>query len=107
MPRTPKPWFNRERKSWFVTIAGVRHNLGKDKKLAIDEFHRLMRMPQEHRQVAGQLVVALIDVYLAWVQKHRAPDTYEWYRYRLQRFVDRYFYSIISGIANVRTLCHT
>ncbi len=33
-------------------------------------------------------MAAIIDSYLDWCQKHRAPDTYEWYRYRLQRFVD-------------------
>ena len=61
MPRTPKPWFNRERKSWFVTINGVRRNLGPDKKAAHDEFHRLMRLPQEKQSVRSELVVAIID----------------------------------------------
>jgi integrase len=90
MARMPKPWFDRERRVWKVTINGKRHNLGTNKKTAIVEFHRLMQLPAEHQRVSPQSLAALFDSFLAWVEKHRAPDTYEWYRYRLQRFVKRY-----------------
>lgn len=90
MARTPKPWFNKERKAWFVTINGKRHNLGKVKKQATAEFHRLMQQPDEHRKVSRQSLAAVIDAFLGWVETHRAPDTYEWYRYRLQRFIERH-----------------
>jgi hypothetical protein len=32
-------------------------------------------------------VVAFVDVSLDWCKTHRSPDTYEWYRFRLQLFV--------------------
>ena len=65
MARTPKPWFNRERQGWFVTINGVRHNLGKKKKQATAEFHRLMRQPAEHQRVSPQSLAALTTPFLA------------------------------------------
>jgi len=39
---------------------------------------------------ASSAVAALCDRFLEWVQRKRSAATYEWYRYRLQRFVERY-----------------
>jgi integrase/recombinase XerD len=89
MARQPKPWFRKSRNAWFVTVNGQQHNLGEDKKEAYERFHQLMLQPVQ-RKVSSQSLVALIDIFLEWVQKHRAPDTYEWYRYRLQRFAEKY-----------------
>ena len=50
-------------------------------------YHELMRRPQS-RPVASGSVVAIVEAFLDWCKKHRSPDTYEWYRYRLQRFVE-------------------
>jgi integrase/recombinase XerD len=90
MARRPKPWFRKDRDAWFVTINGTRHNLGADKKTAFDTFYRLMRQPQTTAKVPPQTMLAVADAFLDWVQRHRSPDTFEWYRYRLQRFCDRY-----------------
>lgn len=35
-------------------------------------------------------MAAVCDAFLEWTQKHRSADTFEWYRYRLQRFVETY-----------------
>ena len=32
-------------------------------------------------------MVAICDTYVDWVEKHRSPDTFRWYKDRLQRFV--------------------
>lgn len=92
MARTPKPWFRKDRKAWFVTIKGERHNLGPDRKLAFQQFHDLMRQPERPQPTvrSDQLVVALVDRFLDWVEKNRAADTYEWYRSRLQLFAEHY-----------------
>lgn len=90
MPREPKPWFWKQRSQWVVNIRGVRHYLGPDRDAAFEEFYRLMRQPVECRRVSSQSLVALIDVFLDWVQKHRSPVTYEWYRFRCQRFCQAY-----------------
>jgi integrase len=87
--RQPKPWYRADRAAWFVTIRGVRHNLGPNKKLAHDAFYDLMRQP-EPKPVLGKSFPAIADSFLEWVQKNRAPDTYEWYRYRIERFCQRY-----------------
>ncbi len=89
MARQPKPWYRKDRKAWFVTIDGKRHNLGKNKAEAFDRFHQLMTKPKQ-RRVVSESLPALIDLFLDWVQKNRAPDTYEWYQYRLERFAQRY-----------------
>lgn len=89
MARRAKPWFWKARRCWYVTLDGTRHNLGPDKKRAWGRFHELMRQPTG-RQVASETVVAIIDLFLEWNQTKRSPDTYEWYRYRLQRFAERY-----------------
>ncbi len=89
MARRPKPWYRKSRGAWFVTLEGVQHNLGLPKNEAFERFYELMREPQQ-RKVPSQSLAAIIDAFLEWTEKHRAPDTYEWYRYRLQRFIERY-----------------
>jgi hypothetical protein len=89
MARCPKPWVRKDRDAWFVTLDGVRRNLGPDRKEAFQRFHDLMARP-EKRAVTSESLAALIDRFLDSVQKHRAPDTYDWYRTRLQRFATRY-----------------
>lgn len=85
MARTPKPWYRKDRKAWFVTIDGQRHNLGADRKSAFQQFHILMAQPKK-RAVPSKSVAAIIDAFLEWTQKHRAKRTYEWYLQRCQWF---------------------
>ncbi len=89
MARRAKPWFRKARGAWFVTVEGVQHNLGADKKEAFERFYQLMREPQR-RVVSSQALVAVVDAFLDWVKINRSADTFEWYRYRLQRFCERY-----------------
>jgi integrase len=49
-----------------------------------------MQQPAEQVNVSPESLVNIIDAFLEWTDRNRAPDTYEWYRYRLQRFVDKY-----------------
>lgn len=65
MPRTPKPWFWKERQAWYVTIAGTRHRLGEDRQIAHQRFHELMARPAPVKVKAGtNTVVALLDMFL-------------------------------------------
>lgn len=91
MSRRPKgPWYRKSRCAWFVTIDGKQHCLARGKQ-NIDEarrrYHELMAAPRADT-VKTDSVLALVDLFLDWCQRHRAPDTYEWYRQRLQRFTD-------------------
>ncbi len=89
MARRAQPWYRADRKIWCVTINGTRHNLGPKKKDAFDRFHDLMRQPGRQKVVATS-VAAVMDTFLDWVERNRSAATYEWYRYRLQNFVERY-----------------
>lgn len=88
MSRPNKPWFRKSNKRWYVWFDGKQVNLGPDKKAAHQQFHQLMALPTPSVKVprSGHISLAeLADNFLEWVQRNRAPDTYEWYRYRLER----------------------
>jgi|GEM_PF-7135284 len=72
MSRIARPWYRKDRKAWFVTIAGTRHNLGSDKAEAIRQYHALMREPKLH-VVKSQSFLTIADSFLEWLEKHRAP----------------------------------
>jgi integrase len=44
--------------------------------------------PQPQEPPASDAVLAVIERFLDWCHDHRKPDTYEWYRWRLQLFAD-------------------
>ena len=95
MSHFPKPFFRPGRQRWYVQIGGKQILLGADREQAFEAYHRLMAevgrgVPLVPPQPTSRLVVDLIDLFLEWVQRQRSPDTYEWYRYRLQRFAERY-----------------
>lgn len=105
MARIAKPWFREDRQAYFVTINGVRHNLGGDKKAADRRFHELMaqisdspRSPQIPPQIAHTIPLPkptnsltageVFEKYLDWCQQHRSPRTYEWTKKHIQGFCD-------------------
>lgn len=89
MAHFPKPFFKKSRGLWYVEINRKQINLGPDKDEAFRQYHQLMGKPRE-QIVSNDLLVDLIEAFLDWTHKNRAPDTYEWYRYRLQRFATTY-----------------
>jgi integrase len=89
MARRAQPWYREDRNVWCVTINGTRHNLGPKKKEAYDRFHDLMRQPRRQKVLATS-VAALMDPFLDWVERNRSAATYEWYRCRLQSFIESY-----------------
>lgn len=89
MPHFPKPFFRKPRGLWYVQLDGRQINLGPDRDEAFRRYHRLMGEPRDQQPRSDSLAV-IIDAFLEWTQKHRAADTFEWYRYRLQRFIERY-----------------
>ncbi len=89
MAHFPKPFFKKARGLWYVEINRKQVNLGPDREEAFRQYHQLMTQPTLH-PMSPESLVGIIDSFLDWVKKHRAPDTFEWYRYRLQRFVTKY-----------------
>lgn len=93
MARFRKPFFRAPRGRWYVQLDGKQINLGPDKDAAFKTYHGLMQERAENPkpvEVAPDpgLVVVLIDEFLEWCQKHRAPDTYRWYKDRLESFCE-------------------
>lgn len=88
MARTPKPWYWKARKSWYVTINGERHNLGPIKKDAIDEFHKLMASPAS--RLKNDSVAAVLDDFLTWCEENRARKTFTRYRDFIQSFIGKH-----------------
>jgi len=85
----PKPWYRKSRRAWFVTLDGQQIKLGTTKDEALRRYQDLMAKPEKRVVPSGSLL-AIIDAFLDWCQKHRAPDTYEWYRSRLELFAQRH-----------------
>jgi hypothetical protein len=91
MAHYPKPFFRASRGVWYVQIDGKQINLGPDKHAAFKAYHAQMQQRVEtpitiHPTAAKLLVVVIVDEYLDWCEKHRAPDTYRWYKDRLESF---------------------
>jgi integrase len=86
MGRKPEMWYRKERKAWFVTINGTRHNLGPDKTKATKQFHKLMG--EDKPKVQAGSAADILDKFLLWVESNRAPRTYDWYFAHIQSFID-------------------
>lgn len=87
MPHFPKPWFRPSPNTWYVEIDGKQVNLGQDKDEAFRQYHKLMSQPRE-KPLPSDSVAVILDRFFDWTEKHRAPDTYQWYKDRLQMFLD-------------------
>lgn len=93
MARPRKPWFRKSNRRWYVEVNGKQVNLGPDRKEAHRRFHELMAQPELARTPPRTHRISLVEIvehFLEWVQKHRAPDTYGWYQYRLERLCKAY-----------------
>jgi integrase len=107
MPHFPKPWFRPSRNTWYVEIDGTQHSLGAHEGAppkkgrqgwsppeAVDDAFRELKKalkeakPEPAVAVKPDLVSALCDKFLDWVEKHRSADTYRWYLDRIQAFID-------------------
>ena len=91
MSRRPeKPWKWKGRRNYYVILDGQRHNLGPDREEAYRRFHELQANGKSKPKPGANSVVAVIDEFLdaCKTDENLAPSTYEWYRQRLQLFVE-------------------
>jgi integrase/recombinase XerC len=97
MPHFPKPFFRPSRGLWYVQLGTKQQQLGPDRTAAFATYHEIMAQRSAARAAApvrlsgagviDAKVVEIIDAFLDWCQKHRAPRTYTWYKERTQSFV--------------------
>lgn len=96
-----KPWYRKSRRAWFVTLNGKQIKLGVTKQEALNAYHKLMADPpraEEPREAPKEYVVGIIQRFMRHVRAELAEDTIEWYRYRLQRFVDHLASQNLDGL---------
>jgi len=91
VPHFPKPFFRTARNAWFVQIGPKQIKLGAVRDEAFKLYHELMARPATTVAAPSdssptQLVVVIVDEFLEWCEKHRSPDTYRWYKDRLNSF---------------------
>jgi hypothetical protein len=96
--RTARPWYRAATQSWYVYFRGKQVFLGKDKKEADLAFHRLMASEGATAPGKDMKVAILFDLFLDHSQRHHAPETYEWFKFFLQDFVNRYGRSNVSAL---------
>lgn len=92
MPKFVKPWYRECRKTWYVNLHGKQINLGPDRAEAFREYARLTsgRAKPKPKPKSDRSLAAVLDAFLQWIKPRRASDTFEWYRYRLERLALRY-----------------
>jgi integrase len=87
MARFRKPFFRPARGLWYVWHDGRQVNLGPDQEAAFTAWHDLRSKPQIpalSRAETAKLFVVVVDAFLEWCEKNRAPDTYRWYKDRIE-----------------------
>lgn len=94
MPRRrPQPFWRAQTRCWYVQLGKKQVRLDPDEQAAWKLYHELMARPDEEPRTpppAGPSlpVATLLDAFLDWTNRHKAPRTYAWYRENLQRFLD-------------------
>jgi integrase len=93
VPRRPnsRPWFRSDRGAWYIKIDGKQINLGPNKNEAETKLLRLLLEQKTGTPLplATNLLVAdVIDSFLDWCQKHKAPRTFEFYLEKTQSYQD-------------------
>lgn len=90
----PEPFWRASRNCWYVQIVKKQIRLHPERDEAYRLYHVLMsRKPEERAEapadpIPSRLVVELLDAFLEWAGKNKAPRTYAWYKENIQRFVD-------------------
>lgn len=108
MARKSSPWYWPERNGWFTILNGSRFPLGEHPadlpppqkrrgKWVVPQaietaFYVLLAAPTPKAPFAepsgGLTVSEVLDKFLDWTEKNKAPRTYEWYRDHLQSFLN-------------------
>lgn len=87
MPRPAKPWYRKDRKTWYAWVGGRQVRLGSTYREALGTFRRLAL---DDGKVPGPdlSVAELCDLFLGHVERDRKTTTYDWYVGHLQSWTD-------------------
>ncbi|HMP05966.1 MAG TPA: hypothetical protein PJ982_06420, partial [Lacipirellulaceae bacterium] len=56
--RSPKPWYRKQNKTWYVEIGGKQVNLGRDKREAHEKFRRMNYRPGQQVHTVRDIIDA-------------------------------------------------
>lgn len=82
--RTPKPYFKKSHKAWYVNLHGKNVRLGEDEETAWQEYHILMARGKEIKPPTP--VQAVFGLFLEWVKDEKSAGTYRFYKAFLDSF---------------------
>ena len=89
----PEPFWRKQKQCYYVQIGKKQHRLSKHRDDVYQLYHELMSRPRCRRRrpptpsMPSGRVVELLDLFLEWARKNKAPRTYTWYKENIQRFV--------------------
>lgn len=88
-----EPWFRKHDGWWYYyrREGGKRRPVKlvqgqENRDAAYDRWHKLCSQPVQQPQVSSDSATALVDLFLDWCQKNRAPGTYDIYAHHLSSF---------------------
>jgi integrase len=84
--RQPQPFWKSTHKCWYLKLNRKDVRLDPDEKKAWDLYHKIMGRQLD--LTADPRVVPLVDEFLEYAQKHKAPGTYNFYRHYVKSFAD-------------------
>ena len=87
MGRTPKPWYWDARRAYYATVRGRRHRLGTSLRASQAALRLLLARPEEHTRVDPQSLLSVLNAFVAWCRKNRAPKTHRHYKDFCQAFI--------------------
>ena len=80
-----EPHYKKSHKAWYIHHGGKYVRLGKTKKEAWEEWHKLIAKGEQVIAPSAPVVI-LLDQFLSWTKKRRSQRTYDWYLMHLQSF---------------------
>ncbi len=86
MAKTPRPWYWKARKAWYVCIHGKQHKLATTKKEAHERYYELMA--SQPKNATDGSVASLLDAFISDCRKSKEPKTTKWYQDYLQDLLD-------------------
>lgn len=100
MARQGHPWFRKSDGWWYVKIGGRLHKLARgreNKDAALTRWHELMteRGSNPPLDSPDHTIASIIDLYLAHIERSRAPRTFANCKYYLQRFAEAHGFRLV------------
>lgn len=90
-PKRREPFWRSDRQCYYVQHGTRQIRLSPDKEEAWRKWHEFMAKPPEPEPIfvpgPDTQVVEILDAFLDWCSRHKAPRTYDWYRDFFRHFV--------------------